>query len=473
MNSAAPLRVLLVETSADNRLGLRWLLMQTLPDFEFQEAAEIESAMQFCAMAPPDLIVLSASVPRIEILLTAVTEQTRELRVPVILLTDAAFRSERLSAEEAGITEIIQRDELSAGLLRRVVLNALESSSMRLALNEQGRELDRLRGELALQNHNVQQLEQARQQLAQENADLIRSLEALQATPPPLPLSAVSPVPATPHSSPAAVSPPPLPAAARNRMLRPALISTGAALPDVEDDELAARVQRDLLPKGSPLIEGIDIAGLSLPASATGGDYYDYLPMADDILTISIGECSGRGIAPAMLMASVRAYLRVLSGVTSDVSDILSRTNQLTTEDVADEEFLITLMLVQYDQLAKSIRYASAGLQAHLIDREGEAHVLPSTGMPIGLRTETIIPEGDIRRIRAGDILLLTTDGMAKMTSPAGEAFGSKRILELVRQHRGLPSRMIVSYLHKAAMEFTHQSSRSDDITMVVIKVEH
>jgi serine phosphatase RsbU (regulator of sigma subunit) len=163
----------------------------------------------------------------------------------------------------------------------------------------------------------------------------------------------------------------------------------------------------------------------------------------------------------------------VLSGVTSDVSDILSRTNQLTTEDVADEEFLITLMLVQYDQLAKSIRYASAGLQAHLIDREGEAHVLPGTGMPIGLRAETIIPEGEIRRIRTGDILLLMTDGMAKMTSPTGEAFGSKRILELVRQHRSLPSRMIVSYLHRAAMEFTHQSSRSDDITVVIIKAEH
>ena len=238
----------------------------------------------------------------------------------------------------------------------------------------------------------------------------------------------------------------------------------------VEDEELASRVQKDLMPPGSPLMEGYEVAGLSISADSTGGDYYDYLPLSEDLLTVSIGECSGRGLAPVILMSSLRAYLRVLSRRSQDVSEVVSEANTLITDDIGDEEFLVTLLLVHIDSMTKSLRYCSAGLQAHIIDSSGNATVLPSTGMPLGLRRETVIPPGETQRLRSGDLVLLATDGAQKVASPTGELFGLDRLLDIVIQNRDLPPRMIVTFLKKACQEFAGDGGPSDDITIVIVK---
>ena len=202
------------------------------------------------------------------------------------------------------------------------------------------------------------------------------------------------------------------------------------------------------------------------------GDHYDYLPVGDDLLSIAIGECSGQGLAPAMMMASLRAYLRVLASNSMDLSDIVSKANSYITEDIGDEEFLVTLMLMQIDQITRSLSFCSAGHQAHLLRRNGDVEVLHSTGMPMGLQHETVILESDKYRLRIGDAVLLTTDGVQKVTSPSGERFGTDRMLELVKEHHDLPARMVVDYLKKACGEFAGSVAQSDDITIVLVKCD-
>lgn len=226
------------------------------------------------------------------------------------------------------------------------------------------------------------------------------------------------------------------------------------------------------MPAGAPYLDGFDVAGLTISAAATGGDYYDYLPVGDDLLTITIGECSGRGLAPAMLVSSLRAYLRVLAANSMNLSDIVNQANTLITQDIGDEEFLVTLMLVQIDQLTKSMRYCSAGHQGFLLKRDGEVEVLSSTGMAMGLQTETIIPEADDVRLRIGDAVLLATDGLQKMVSRRGEKFGTDRMVELIRKNRELPARMIIDYLKKACYDFADPKSQSDDVTLVLVKCD-
>ena len=185
---------------------------------------------------------------------------------------------------------------------------------------------------------------------------------------------------------------------------------------------------------------------------------------------MSIGECSGRGLAPVILMSSLRAYLRVLASRSQDVSEIVSEVNSLITDDSGDEEFLVTLLLVQIDVATKTLQYCSAGLQAHLIDRNGRVTELPSTGMPLGLRRETVIPPGEPQKLHTGDLLLLTTDGAQKVASPSGELFGRQSVLDVVSQNRDLPPRMIVNFLKKACREFAGGTAPSDDITVVIVK---
>ena len=228
------------------------------------------------------------------------------------------------------------------------------------------------------------------------------------------------------------------------QLVAPKLVTNGFESQSAADEELAHRILKDLMPPGAPYLEGFDVAGLSIPAAATGGDYYDFLLVGDDLLSITIGECSGQGLGPAMMMASLRAYLRVLAQSSIDLSTIVSQANTYITEDVGDEEFLVTLMLVQIDQLTRTMRYCSAGHQGHLLKRDGEFKVLHSTGMPMGLQPETVIPEAEDVRLRTGDAVLLMTDGLQKMVSPFGEEFGTDRMLDIVQKNRKLPARMIV-----------------------------
>src|SRR6266481_5382302 len=94
-----------------------------------------------------------------------------------------------------------------------------------------------------------------------------------------------------------------------------------------EQFRVAREIQQRLFPKFAPRFGPFEIAGASIPAEATGGDYFDYLPMADGCLGIVVADVTGHGVGPALLMAETRAYLRTLVTGAMDAGDILTRTN--------------------------------------------------------------------------------------------------------------------------------------------------
>src|SRR6266536_5390073 len=92
-----------------------------------------------------------------------------------------------------------------------------------------------------------------------------------------------------------------------------------------EQFRVAREIQQRLFPKTSPQSPVFDIAGASYPAEATGGDYFDYLSMANGCLGIVVADVTGHGVGPALLMAETRAYLRTLAMNATDVGEIVTR----------------------------------------------------------------------------------------------------------------------------------------------------
>src|SRR5678815_321118 len=127
-----------------------------------------------------------------------------------------------------------------------------------------------------------------------------------------------------------------------------------------EQFRVAREIQQRLFPKTAPTLAGFDIAGATYPAEATGGDYFDYLPMLNDCTGIVIGDVTGHGVGPALLMAETRAYLRILARNRENPAEILYRTNLVLAEDVGSERY-VTLTLLQLDARAKTVSYANAG----------------------------------------------------------------------------------------------------------------
>jgi PAS domain S-box-containing protein len=239
-----------------------------------------------------------------------------------------------------------------------------------------------------------------------------------------------------------------------------------------EQFRVAHEIQQHLFPKSAPQLDSLDIAGASYPAEATGGDYFDYLPMLNDCTGIVVGDVTGHGVGPALLMAETRAYLRILARNREDPAEILFRTNLVLAEDVGAERY-VTLMLLRLNAVAKTVSYANAGhIPGYILDKDGATkHILKRTGPPLGLRADAAYAAGAEIALAKGDMILLLTDGFEEGLSLEEEFFGMKRVLDHIKKHRHEPAEKIVRTLYHNFREFTEGATQLDDLTIVVVKV--
>src|SRR5450759_5369019 len=116
---------------------------------------------------------------------------------------------------------------------------------------------------------------------------------------------------------------------------------------DLEAQEARA-IQQALLPKSSPYIPGFVVSGLSVPARAVGGDWYDFIPFPDGRWGLVLADVSGKGTAAALLMSATRGVLRSLAQTGSGPAEVLTRLNQLMIEDFPSGRF-VTMVYAELD----------------------------------------------------------------------------------------------------------------------------
>ncbi len=239
-----------------------------------------------------------------------------------------------------------------------------------------------------------------------------------------------------------------------------------------EQFRVAREIQQRLFPKSAPEIPGIDLAGVTYPAEATGGDYFDYLHMPNNTVGIVVADVTGHGVGPALLMAETRAYLRTLAENRENLGDILTSVNRILAEDIGGERF-VTLFLGRIEASAKRFVYANAGHPAgYVIARNGEVkNQLKRTGVPLGIRHETTYSTDGSVDLASGDIVLLLTDGIEETMAPDESFFGVERTLDVVRANRDKPAREILEELYRAVREFSRHSPQVDDVTAILFKV--
>lgn len=245
-----------------------------------------------------------------------------------------------------------------------------------------------------------------------------------------------------------------------------------ALLAHEEQLRIAREIQQGLFPPPHLALEEFDIAGVSLPTEATGGDYFDYIPMPEDHLGIVIGDITGHGLGASLLMAEMRACLRTLALNCTDVSEILARANRLTRDDFGRERFL-TVLFTRLNPRTRSLVYLNAGHPSgYVLDRHGSVRAeLKSTCMALGLHPASEFPEAVSLVLEPGDLVLLLTDGVLDALVREGDESDASRALELVRAGLDQPASNIVEMLCRTARDSVPEGSQQDDITAAVIKV--
>ncbi len=141
--------------------------------------------------------------------------------------------------------------------------------------------------------------------------------------------------------------------------------------------EEARTIQQALLPRSSPLIPGFFVSGLSIPAGAVGGDWYDYIPLPDGRWGLVLADVSGKGTAAALLMSATRGMVRSLAPISAGPGEVLTRLNTMLLQDFPDGRF-VTMVYGELDPQRRTLRLANAGhlppllldLKRHSLDSE-------------------------------------------------------------------------------------------------------
>jgi sigma-B regulation protein RsbU (phosphoserine phosphatase) len=235
--------------------------------------------------------------------------------------------------------------------------------------------------------------------------------------------------------------------------------------------EMAREIQQALLPVRDPEVAGFDISGASLATEAVGGDYFDYISLPHGCLGIAVGDATGHGVGPALMITQTQAYLRALALTHSGAGEILTLANRALADGFQQSRF-VTLFLARVDPHGPSLIYSSAGHpESYHLGRGGELKGrLASNNLPLGLVPSVTFSESPPIDFEPGDLVLLLTDGVAETKGVDGASFGPERVLDTVRAVQSRQSREIVQHLLQVVQDFSRDLPLADDITAVAIK---
>src|SRR5580693_3820458 len=234
------------------------------------------------------------------------------------------------------------------------------------------------------------------------------------------------------------------------------------AVMDLEAQEARA-IQQALLPKSSPYIPGFVVSGLSVPARAVGGDWYDFIPFADGRWGLVLADVSGKGTAAALLMSATRGMLRSLAETCSHPADVLNRLNRALANDFPAGRF-VTMVYAVLDPARRTVTFANAGhLRPLLMDDKGARFLDTERGMPLGWGGD--YSECQIN-LTEGSRLVFYSDGITEAVDAKEEEYGPERLSE----HAAKPGASAISIVDDVRA-FANGAGVRDDASVVFVGV--
>ncbi|HLF95866.1 MAG TPA: PAS domain S-box protein [Methylococcaceae bacterium] len=241
--------------------------------------------------------------------------------------------------------------------------------------------------------------------------------------------------------------------------------------------EIAKQIQLSLLPKRPLAVEGAKVAGLCLPATHIGGDYFDYFYTGRS-LDVVIADVSGHSVGAALIMAEVRSALKAETRLTSTGNNngpakVLSLLNEVLYEDLSGSDLFISMFYLRLDLATRRLSYANAGHNCPLLSRASAAvcEPLDADGLILGVRKIVFFEEKSLQ-IEAGDRLLLYTDGVTEALNEQGEFFDVPRLCDLFATHRDTRPEIVIGQLIEALHAFRGAAPLVDDVSMAVIGMD-
>jgi serine phosphatase RsbU (regulator of sigma subunit) len=239
--------------------------------------------------------------------------------------------------------------------------------------------------------------------------------------------------------------------------------------------KIAASRQRRLLPTRTPDVPGCDIAHSYRPAEDVSGDFYDFVELGHGRVAFVIGDVSGHGIEAGILMGMTKKVLSIRLAEMGDPVAAMKQTNADLVKDM-DRSSFVTVAAIVYDPRKRTLTSARAGHSPPLLynpSRGPDPLRFESGGLMLGMAQPSLFDaqmEPQVVEVKAGDVLLLYTDGIEEGKNADKEEFGLGRIVPTLRSEWEKPGAYILGALFYEFERFAGGMKQEDDLTAVCVK---
>ncbi len=239
--------------------------------------------------------------------------------------------------------------------------------------------------------------------------------------------------------------------------------------------DIGRQVQRDLLSGADSWPAGVNVAAECVPASKLGGDFYDIIALPSARVAFVLGDVSGHGVSAALLMGLIYGAMSSRPWGIGEAPDRAAvGLNDLLLKKSSEERFA-SLFWCAYDPASHILQYVNAGhLPALWIrrDAQGAPKVdrLAEGGPVLGLLPSAEYGTASVEA-RAGDLVVLFSDGLIEAANERDEYFGEERLIEIAARHADDPARTIVHAILEAVREFAGTRLVPDDQTLLVVRL--
>jgi sigma-B regulation protein RsbU (phosphoserine phosphatase) len=232
---------------------------------------------------------------------------------------------------------------------------------------------------------------------------------------------------------------------------------------------IAQEIQASILPSKNPEVKNLAVAAAYRPMTAVAGDFYDFIAVDESRAGFLVADVTGHGVPAALIASMIKVAIQSLAPYADDPREVLNGLNRILFAQLRSQ--LVSAAYLWIDTEKRKALYSAAGHPPLLSWRGGKVERIESNGLLLGVLPDAEYPLCEMA-VQAGDRFLLYTDGVSEPENGGGEAFGSHRLEEVVRDnHLRLPSELLeqlLSEIHKWQPASTEQK---DDITLVVIDV--
>jgi sigma-B regulation protein RsbU (phosphoserine phosphatase) len=238
---------------------------------------------------------------------------------------------------------------------------------------------------------------------------------------------------------------------------------------DSRDLELAAQMQRMLVPKDLPGSDRLEAAAWYQPHRQVGGDYYDLIDLGEGRYLACVADVSGKGIAAALLMSNFQATLRASAARINDLAELAHHLNAQVWASARGERF-VTLFLAIIDTRANRIRFVNAGHNDPLLFAQGKAQPLHDGAIALGMMPKLPFLKEGAAELPPDCALVCYTDGLVEQENSHGIAFETEPLLGPLNDLAGAGALAVVSAIREAFEAHRGSEPYLDDIALLVLR---